>query len=59
MGAVGAVLAIPGAAMIQALLSDMGERHEVVDDRLTTVDPRRLPSSTDNGESGDTVHGTS
>jgi predicted PurR-regulated permease PerM len=59
MGAVGAVLAIPGAAMIQALLSDMGERHEVVDDRLTTVDSRRLPSTTDNGESGDTVHGTS
>ena len=58
MGAVGAVLAIPGAAMIQALLSDMGERHEVVDDRLTTVDPRRLPSATDNGESGDTVDGT-
>lgn len=57
MGAVGAVLAIPGAAMVQALLSDMGRRHEVVDDRLTTVDPRRVPSSTDD-ESGDGTSGT-
>ena len=57
MGAVGAVLAIPGAAMVQALLSDMGRRHEVVDDRLTTVDPRRAPSS-DDDESGDGTRGT-
>lgn len=58
MGAVGAVLAIPGAAMVQALLSDMGRRHEVVDDRLTTVDPRRAPSSADDDESGDGTRGT-
>ena len=35
MGAVGAVLAIPGAAMVQALVSGMGERHDLVDERLT------------------------
>lgn len=37
LGGVGAVLAIPGAAMLQALVSGMGVRHEVVDDRLTAV----------------------
>lgn len=58
MGAVGAVLAIPGAAMVQALVSDMGRRHEVVDDRLTTVDPRRVPPPTDSGESGGNTNGT-
>jgi predicted PurR-regulated permease PerM len=34
MGAVGAVLAIPGAAMVQAVLSGMGTRHDLVDERL-------------------------
>ncbi len=41
LGAVGAVLAIPGAAMVQALLGDVGERHEVIDNDLTTIIPRR------------------
>lgn len=40
MGAVGAVLAIPAAAMVQALVSGMGRRHEVVDDRLTRIEAR-------------------
>ena len=40
LGAVGAVLAIPGAAMVQALLGDIGERHEVIDTNLTRVPPR-------------------
>ncbi len=40
LGAVGAVLAIPGAAMVQALLGDIGERHEVIDSNLTNVAPR-------------------
>ena len=40
LGAVGAILAIPGAAMIQALLSNTGTRHEVIDSHLTTVKPR-------------------
>ena len=37
LGAVGAVLAIPAAAMIQALLSNTGERHEVIESDLTNV----------------------
>lgn len=40
LGAVGAVLAIPGAAMLQALLSEVGERHEVIDSQLTRIPPR-------------------
>ncbi len=41
LGAVGAVLAIPAAAMAQAVLSNIGERHEVIDSHLTTTLPRR------------------
>jgi len=37
LGAVGAVLAIPAAAMIQALISNTGQRHEVVESDLTEV----------------------
>lgn len=40
LGAVGAVLAIPGAAMAQALLSDSGTRYELVESDLTVVKPR-------------------
>ncbi|MEI8239931.1 MAG: AI-2E family transporter [Actinomycetota bacterium] len=40
LGAVGAVLAIPAAAMIQAIVSEAGVRHEVVDSRLTELVPR-------------------
>jgi predicted PurR-regulated permease PerM len=39
LGAVGAVLAIPAAAMAQAVLSNIGERHDVVDSHLTTTMP--------------------
>jgi predicted PurR-regulated permease PerM len=41
LGPVGAVLAIPGAAMAQALLSDRGERHALIDSELVTITPRR------------------
>jgi predicted PurR-regulated permease PerM len=41
LGPVGAVLAIPGAAMAQALLTDVGERHEVIESDLVTIEPRR------------------
>ncbi len=41
LGAVGAVLAIPAAAMAQAVLSNVGERHEVIDSHLTNTLPRR------------------
>ena len=44
LGAVGAVLAIPAAAMAQAVLSNVGERHEVIDSHLTSLQPgRHLP----------------
>jgi predicted PurR-regulated permease PerM len=39
LGAVGAVLAIPAAAMAQAVISNFGERHEVVDSHLTSMVP--------------------
>ena len=44
LGAVGAVLAIPAAAMAQAVLSNIGERHEVIDSHLTTTSPRKRQS---------------
>lgn len=37
LGVVGALLAIPAAAMVQALISGSGRRHEVVESHLTTV----------------------
>jgi predicted PurR-regulated permease PerM len=37
LGAVGAVLALPAAAMAQALLSELGTRHEVIKSELTDV----------------------
>jgi predicted PurR-regulated permease PerM len=37
LGAVGAVLALPAAAMAQALISEYGERHEVVRNDLVEV----------------------
>ena len=40
LGAVGAILAIPAAAMIQALISQTGERHEVVESDLTELRQR-------------------
>jgi predicted PurR-regulated permease PerM len=39
LGAVGAVLAIPAAAMAQAVLSNFGERHDVIDTHLTSMQP--------------------
>ncbi len=44
LGAVGAVLAIPAAAMAQAVLSNVGERHEVIDSHLTSMLPGKRPS---------------
>lgn len=40
LGAVGAILALPGAAMVQALASNWGRRYDVVDNRLTEHPPR-------------------
>ncbi|MCU1359616.1 MAG: hypothetical protein JWN99_905 [Ilumatobacteraceae bacterium] len=41
LGAVGAILALPAAAMIQALLSNVGQRYEVIDNHLTRVPGKR------------------
>lgn len=41
LGAVGAILALPAAAMAQALLSNVGQRYEVIDNHLTRVPGRR------------------
>ena len=41
LGAVGAVLALPAAAMAQALVSELGTRHEVIKSELTDVTDRR------------------
>ncbi len=44
LGAVGAILAIPAAAMAQAVIGNLGERHEVIDSHLTTTQPVKSPS---------------
>jgi predicted PurR-regulated permease PerM len=41
LGAIGAVLALPAAAMAQALASEWGTRHTVVENDLTMIDPPR------------------
>ncbi len=41
LGVVGAILALPAAAMVQAIASGWGKRYEVVDNHLTRVDPPR------------------
>jgi predicted PurR-regulated permease PerM len=38
LGVVGAILALPAAAMAQALISERGSRYDVVDSELTIVD---------------------
>ncbi len=42
LGAVGAILALPAAAMAQALLSNVGQRYEVIDNHLTRVPGKRV-----------------
>jgi predicted PurR-regulated permease PerM len=41
LGPVGALLALPAAAVVQAFISTIGERHQVVESELTTEPPRR------------------
>jgi predicted PurR-regulated permease PerM len=41
LGLVGAILALPGAAMVQAFISEWGHRYDVVDSHLTTIPPSR------------------
>jgi predicted PurR-regulated permease PerM len=42
LGVVGAVLALPAAAMGQAIVSEWGDRHQVVESELTEVDHPRV-----------------
>jgi predicted PurR-regulated permease PerM len=44
MGAIGAFLALPAAAIVQAGLSTYLKRHEVLDDELTRSDPEPEPT---------------
>ena len=37
LGPVGAILALPGAAMVQALVGGWGQRYDVVDSHLTEM----------------------
>ncbi len=39
LGFVGALLALPAAAMVQAFVSEWGSRYDVVDSHLTTIPP--------------------
>jgi predicted PurR-regulated permease PerM len=45
LGFVGALLALPAAAMVQALVSEWGNRYEVVDSHLTSIPPPRSRGS--------------
>lgn len=51
LGAAGAVLALPAAAMLQAISGEWGQRHEVIADELTelSVPGRRRVDETDGG----------
>jgi predicted PurR-regulated permease PerM len=56
LGPIGALLALPGVAMGQALISAWGVRHDVIDDPLTHVPPAKVrekksKKSTNNQES--------
>jgi predicted PurR-regulated permease PerM len=42
LGPIGALLALPAVAMGQALISAWGVRHDVIDDPLTLVVPRKV-----------------
>ena len=41
LGPIGAILALPGAAMVQALVSNWGDRYDIVDNHLTNIDPEK------------------
>lgn len=55
LGFVGALLALPAAAMVQALATEWGRRYDVVDSHLTTVPPPRGagPPARDTGPGAD------
>lgn len=49
LGPVGAILALPGVAMAQALISAWGDKHEVIESPLTEVMPKRRRGRRDPG----------
>jgi len=53
LGFVGALLALPAAAMAQALASQWGTRYDVVDNALTTLPARRRLDDEVDGEADD------
>ena len=55
LGAVGAILAIPAAAMAQAVISNFGERHEVIDSHLTSALPTKRTTRKSRKASADSV----
>lgn len=53
LGPIGALLALPAAAVVQAFVSELGERHEVVESHLTAEPgPRRTRRRRQRGGSG-------
>ena len=55
LGAVGAVLALPAAAMMQALAGEWGKRYDVVDSHLTKIPPPKRPRTLRGGGDDATV----
>ena len=53
LGFVGALLALPAAAMVQALASEWGRRYEVVDSHLTTIQMPKGSPPTPSGTGSD------
>ena len=53
LGVVGAILALPAAAMAQAIGSQWGTRYDVLDSHLTRVDPPRRRRRRRDGLDGD------
>lgn len=51
LGPIGAIIALPGAAMIQAILSSEGPRHDVIDSPLTDTRTRRKSAAKKNRKS--------
>ena len=50
LGGAGAILALPAAAMLQAVAGEWGERHEVIASELTEVHVPARRRSRDEGE---------
>ena len=58
LGAIGAILALPGAAMAQAIVSNWGVRYDVVDNELTRLPASRGRSHPSTGIGPESVDGS-